>query len=222
MLVGSILILIKKFASRGPIHPIPVPTNLQSVQNQRNYPQNPHPTNQPKEAIELQPIPSISRIINVTPINENVEPIPSISRIINVAPINENVESLEQQPIESSHNVIDSQSNDSVAPVESNNLPLSNGNQGSTNPPLPHVLQLNNNRYNKSMISLTGSIFVSVIIVALFCICIYLRYGIDDFSYKVILQFVHIFGISVLPPTIYFILNPNHFIIALQDLPCSS
>ena len=105
-------------------------------------------------------------------------------------------------------------------PVES-----SNENQVSIDPPSRQVLCLNNNRYNKSMISLTGSILLSVIFVAGACTMIYFRHvmtpslnTVDDQYNMVILQYVMIFWLSVLLPMLYFILNPNHFINVLQEL----
>ena len=69
MFIGSLLILKKKFTSRGPVHPIPAPINLQSFQNNRNDVANSQPTNQ--ESMELQPIRSISGNID-THLNDSV------------------------------------------------------------------------------------------------------------------------------------------------------
>ena len=187
MVFGSSLIAIKKYTSRGPVHPIPVPTNLLAVQNQRNNLQDPQPTNQPQEAIKLQPIQSISRIIHV-------------------APINENVENHELRPVEHSQNEYDSQPNNPVSgPVESSNT------QFSIDPPSRQLLCLNNRRYNKSMISLPGSILLSVILVAVACTLMYFRISMTP-------SINTVEGLNVLLPMLYFMLNPNHFIIVLQYL----
>ena len=245
MLVGSILILFKKFTSRGAVHPIPIPTNLQSMNSQQNFLESSQPHYQSAEAIELQSIPSISGTINavitneniesipnrdteepisssmimVAPINENNDIIPSVSQIVNTLPVNENVkpieifnetqtnenlESLEPQLIENNESKIGSKSNKFVTQAIFRKV--------------PSMQYFNNIRYNKSMISLTGSIFLFVIIVAVLCISLHLRYSNDDISSKVVLNYILNFTVSILPTTLYFILNPNHLIIALQEL----
>ena len=118
--------------------------------------------------------------------------------------------------------VYDLQPNDSVSGLS---VESSDKNQVSIDPPSGQVLCWNNKRYNKSMISLTGSILLSVIFVAGACTMIYFRHvmtpslnTVDDQYNMVILQYVMIFWLSVLLPMLYFILNPNHFFNVLQEL----
>ena len=122
MLIGSVLILVKKITSRGPVHPIPIPSNLQPLNNQGFNLDNSQPDYQSDEVIELQEIPSISGVINaaitdenlesisdvneteeyipISPfiimralVNENTNIIPSVSQILDTPSVNENVNS---------------------------------------------------------------------------------------------------------------------------------
>ena len=115
-----------------------------------------------------------------------------------------NLESFDPKPIEKKESTISSKSNNFSAQAILCRL--------------PSMQYFNNIRYNKSMISLTGSIFLFLIIVVVLCASFYLRYGNDEMSKKIVLYYILNFTVSVLPTTLYFILNPKHLIIALQEL----
>ena len=111
MLVGSISILMKKFTSRGPVYPIPIPTNLLSIQDRKKNLEKKETTNQSMEAMELGTIARISRIINGIPVNDIVEPTPCTNSIITSAQVNENlkpilsISQLVNEPVSITENV---------------------------------------------------------------------------------------------------------------------
>ena len=121
------------------------------------------------------------------------------------------------QPISRS---IDAQLNDFAASATSTNLLVTNPFQVFPNQITSQVSFFNNVRYNKSMISLTGSILLFILIVTLFCVVKYLSYAVDDydFSLKIISFYILLFCVSTIPTSLYFILNPNHLVIALKEL----
>jgi hypothetical protein len=268
---------------------------LQLPQNQNNLSENHRSIDHPLESLELQPIPSTSRIINVAPIhlaesdkaprNEsdpqtieipndpgtsriiNVAPMhllesekarrnesdlqtkeipndPSTSRVINGAPIHL-AESDEALRNESDTIMIEIPNNPStsriinVAPihvVESDETPRNESDlqtieisNVSTNspynpvglPPSTQVFCLNTIKYNRNLISLTGSIFLTLSLIAAISIAFWNVHVSGDVRNTIVQWYVAQFLLSVGLPALYFTLNPRHLIIAVQDLPCS-
>ena len=176
--------------SRRPVHPIP--------QIMIDSPQSGDDT---QEVLELQPIPSISRLIQVEPINPEINEIQT-----------------NQSDIEARE-----------PPFHSTN---SNRNQVSIQP-MSQLSCFNNKKYNKSLIGFSGSIIMSITIIA---IVLFITWKYDTRK-DIVSVFVHSknskylsqvhsyylisFCLYVGLPTLYFIFHPKHFIIAVKELPCS-
>ena len=187
VIINSILIIYKKVTSRRPVHPIPHPNTLQLSQVPHNLNEGHQSNDHLQETLELQPIPSISRIINVAPINvEN-----------NEVPTNESDQKIEV-PYDPTN-------------FPSNPVPI---------PPSTQVLCLNNNKYNRNLISFTGSIILTVTIITAVFFITWNIHVTGDMKRVIFSWYMANFWLSVGLPTLYFVLNPSHLIIAVQDLPC--
>ena len=150
---------------------------------------------------------------NIQPSNDSPEtlelqPIPCSSRIINVAPVN--VES-DEIPRNETHPRARDISNDLTNPP---NNPVSI-------PSSMQVLCLNNNKHNRNLVSFSGSICLSITIVAIVFIISWNVHENGDVENFILPWYIVNFCLSVGLPILYFTMNPRHLIIAVQDLPCS-
>ena len=192
------------------MHPIPAPNIVQVSSLQSNISENMQHDTQLRETFELQPINSGSRIINVAPINvENRE----LQLNVNNFQPNDQVQT-NNSPIGPENTIRLQPSNPVIM------LTLQNSVSNQMIPPMP-LSAINTNKYNKNLISLTGSIFLLVTLVSVGFICSWNLHNSNDVSTFVFLWYVLDCCFSVGLPTLYFILNPKHLIIAVQYLPCS-
>ena len=76
-IINSSLIIFKKVKSRSQVQPIPQPNMLQLSQSQNTLSESQESMGHLQENLELQPIASISRSINVAPINVEINEVPS-------------------------------------------------------------------------------------------------------------------------------------------------
>ena len=192
------------------MHPIPAPNIVQVSSHQNNISENMQHDTQIRETFELQPILSSSRIINVAPINvENRE----LQLNVNNFQPNDQVQT-NNSPIGPENTIRLQPSNPVIM------LTLQNSVSNQMIPPMP-LSAFNTNKYNKNLISLTGSIFLLVTLVSVGFICSWNLHNANDVSTFVFLWYVLDCCFSVGLPTLYFISNPKHLIIAVQYLPCS-
>ena len=229
------------------MQPIPQPNMLQLSQSQNTLSESQESMGHLQENLELQPIASISRSINVAPINVEINEVPSnnceirttsrspvqptsqqnslqfsqipntlhespeplehlqenISRMINVAPIN----------------VVSYSISDPQTIQVSNEASGCLNNQVPMQPPT-NLLCLNTNRYNRNMIGYTGSMILSITISILAFFVAWNLHVTHDMNSFVISWYILNFCFSIGLPALYFILNPRHLKIAVQDLPC--
>ena len=182
--------MTRKIVSRGPVHPIPVPTIshriISSLSNDR--------TNQ--ETFELQP--SIGNntsdtfnivTLNVPNYNQDIPDGNGSSRDLGQENISE--ESLPSRKL-------------------SINLTKFDTFGGLT---------LNNRKFNKNLISIGGLIFLFAMLVIIL-IPSWLAHETKNAEKLYVLFFVLLCALPLGLPTIYFVLNPKHLLIALKDLPC--
>ena len=179
--ISLILIIIKKLHSRGPIQPIPMSNIVKKIFI------HPNPSiGQNRETFELQPIESISRHINMSPIN-----------------VPESSGQERNDPNFVTRNVIISDN----TTEESNFV----------------TCKFNNQKFNKSMISIYGLIFLLAVIILIYILSGIAHHDIKNDEHTEILYrlFYSIFcSLPVAMPIIYFISNPKHFVIAVENLPC--
>ena len=115
------------------------------------------------------------KIPNMSPMDEYIDPSPTKSPIIKVAPMNENIEIVSNTTQRDTFSPINENVEiDKSQAVFSSSLSTSKGNQNSLSQPSSQVPCLNNIRFNKSMIGLTGSAFLFIVIVALLFVVRYI------------------------------------------------
>ena len=80
-------------------------------------------------------------------------------------------------------------------------------------------ITLNNRKFNKNLISIGGLIFLFAMLV-LILIPSWLAHDTKNAEKLYVLFFVLLCTLPLGLPTIYFVLNPRHLLISLEDLPC--
>ena len=86
--------------------------------------------------------------------------------------------------------------------------------------PSTNLLCLNTKRYNIDMIGYTGSMILSITISITSFFVAWNLHVTHDMNSFVISWYILNFCFSIGLPALYFILNPRHLKIAVQDLPC--
>ena len=144
-----------------------------------------------QETFELQPI--IRNTFNIVPLN-----VPNYNQDI---PDGNGSRNLEQENI------------------TEENLPTCNLSIHSTKLNTLDGITLNNRKFNKNLISIGGLIFLFAMLV-LILIPSWLAHDTKNAEKLYILFFVLLCTLPLGLPTIYFVLNPRHLLISLEDLPC--
>ena len=145
-----------------------------------------------QETFELQPI--IRNTFNIVPLN-----VPNYNQ--DVPDVNGCSRYLEQENI------------------TEENLPTCNLSIHSTKLNTLDGITLNNRKFNKNLISIGGLIFLFAMLV-LILIPSWLAHDTKNAEKLYILFFVLLCTLPLGLPTIYFVLNPRHLLISLEDLPC--
>ena len=154
------------------------------------------PNNQSnQETFELQPIirNNTSNTFNIEPLN-----VPTYNQDI---PDGNGSRNLEQENI------------------NEENLPTLNLSIHSTKLNTLDGITLNNRKFNKNLISIGGLIFLFAMLV-LILIPSWLAHDTKNAEKLYVLFFVLLCTLPLGLPTIYFVLNPRHLLISLEDLPC--
>ena len=145
-----------------------------------------------QETFELQPI--IRNTFNIVPLN-----VPNYNQ--DVPDVNGCSRYLEQENI------------------TEENLPTCNLSIHSTKLNTLDGITLNNRKFNKNLISIGGLIFLFAMLV-LILIPSWLAHDTKNAEKLYVLFFVLLCTLPLGLPTIYFVLNPRHLLISLEDLPC--
>ena len=182
--------MTRKIVSRGPVHPIPVQTISHRIISSLSNDR----TNQ--ETFELQP-----SIGNNTSDTFNIV-------TLNVPNYNQDI------PDRNGSSRDLGQENISEESLPSRKLPIN-----LTKFDTFGGLTLNNRKFNKNLISIGGLIFLFVMLVIIL-IPSWLAHETKNAEKLYVLFFVLLCALPLGLPTIYFVLNPKHFLIALKDLPC--
>ena len=103
--------------------------------------------------------------------------------------------------------------------ITKENLPTHNLSIHSTKLDTLDGIILNNRKFNKNLISIGGLIFLFAMLV-LILIPSWLTHDTKNAEKLYVLFFVLLCTLPLGLPTIYFVLNPRHLLIALEDLPC--
>ena len=196
-IIGLVLIVIKKPISRGPVQPIPVSNIVQRI--------NANPNTSNNEDFELQPIETISRNVNMIQINVPESNNPETDLVPN------NMIILDDTLDEPNHHIL----NEFLFKF------LKIG-TATSSPQVSVALHqnciFNNQKFNKSMISIYGLMFLFGMVILILVpswITYYMKDGEDpEMIYKLI--YMLLCSLPVALPIIYFILNPKHFIIAVN------
>ena len=163
-----------------------------------------------------------SRIINVKSINISDVKI-ELAHVTQEHIDKENQGSIELQPIESISRRIDTQPmsirDENVTELceVSFDSPTIGENQvvQSTN-----FIRFNNRRLNKNLINLTGLFLIIVLIIPIPFSLMYLIYTGNDVEIFYMMAYVLYCCLAVGMPSIYFMSNQKHLMIALKNLPC--
>ena len=224
--------------SRSPVQPT---SQFSRIPNSLH--ESPEPLEHLKETLVSQPIPSISRTINVAPINVKIIEVQSNDcdiRTTEQPTSQQNSLQLSQipntlhespEPLEHLQKNISRMIN--VAPInvvsysisDPQTIQVSNEASGCLNNQVPmqpptNLLCLNTNRYNRNMIGYTGSMILSITISILAFFVAWNLHVTHDMNSFVISWYILNFCFSIGLPALYFILNPGHLKIAVQVLPC--
>ena len=103
--------------------------------------------------------------------------------------------------------------------ITEENLPTCNLSIHSTKLNTLDGITLNNRKFNKNLISIGGLIFLFAMLV-LILIPSWLAHDTKNAEKLYVLFFVLLCTLPLGLPTIYFVLNPRHLLISLEDLPC--
>ena len=103
--------------------------------------------------------------------------------------------------------------------ITEENLPTRNLSIHSTKLDTLVGITLNNRKFNKNLISIGGLIFLFAMLV-LILIPSWLAHDTKNAEKLYVLFFVLLCTLPLGLPTIYFVLNPRHLLISLEDLPC--
>ena len=103
--------------------------------------------------------------------------------------------------------------------ITEENLPPCNLSIHSTKLNTLDGITLNNRKFNKNLISIGGLIFLFAMLV-LILIPSWLAHDTKNAEKLYVLFFVLLCTLPLGLPTIYFVLNPRHLLISLEDLPC--
>ena len=103
--------------------------------------------------------------------------------------------------------------------ITEENLPTHNLSIHSTKLDTLDGITLNNRKFNKNLISIGGLIFLFAMLV-LILIPSWLAHDTKNAEKLYVLFFVLLCTLPLGLPTIYFVLNPRHLLISLEDLPC--
>ena len=103
--------------------------------------------------------------------------------------------------------------------ITEENLPTRNLSIHSTKLDTLDGITLNNRKFNKNLISIGGLIFLFAMLV-LILIPSWLAHDTKNAEKLYVLFFVLLCILPLGLPTIYFVLNPRHLLISLEDLPC--
>ena len=109
--------------------------------------------------------------------------------------------------------------NNSQENITEENLPTCNLSIHSTKLNTLDGITLNNRKFNKNLISIGGLIFLFAMLV-LILIPSWLAHDTKNAEKLYVLFFVLLCTLPLGLPTIYFVLNPRHLLISLEDLPC--
>ena len=187
-------IAIKKISSKESVQPINVPTiTAQMIEGTLGI--NRSTNDEQQDRFELQAVQSHSQIINVAPLY------------------------LEEQRDESLEN------NDMI---QSMNLPTENSESNSVNvenpeseetPGVPdQTVFFNNQKFNQSLIGFAGLTLLFVIIFTVGPIFDWHFRFVDDFE-SIVFKLHLYYCLPITLPTVYFIMNPKHLIMAMRNFP---
>ena len=107
--------------------------------------------------------------------------------------------------------------------IPEENLPTRNSSIHSTKLHTLSTLDgitLNNRKFNKNLISISGLIFLFAMLV-LILIPSWLAHDTKNAEKLYVIFFVLLCALPLGLPTIYFVLNPRHLLSALENLPCT-
>ena len=106
-----------------------------------------------------------------------------------------------------------------IVNITEENLPTCNLSIHSTKLNTLDGITLNNRKFNKNLISIGGLIFLFAMLI-LILIPSWLAHDTKNAEKLYVLFFVLLCTLPLGLPTIYFVLNPRHLLISLEDLPC--
>ena len=184
--VGLMAIAIKKIYSTKSVQPINIPSI--SAELTENI-QATHSSRRDRQqnTFELQTVQSRSRIINVAPINFEEQIFESLDNIDTIQPMN--------LPIECN---------------ELNSIGVENPGSEKTPEAPNQMLCFNNQKFNPSLISFPVLTFLCVIFLILFPIYVWHIPSANDFENHVPKTHIISCVVTIVLPTVYFILNPKH------------
>ena len=187
-------IAIKKISSKASVQPINVPTiTAQVIESTLRI--NRSTNDEQQDRFELQAMQSHSQIINVAPLH------------------------LEEQRAESLEN---------IDMIQSMNLPTENSESNSVNVENPESEEtpgvpdqkvfFNNQKFNQSLIGFTGLTLLFVIIFTVGPSFDWHFRFVDDFE-SIVFKLHLYYCLPITLPTVYFIMNPKHLIMAMRNFP---
>ena len=138
-----------------------------------------------------------------------LQPVQSHSRIIHVAPIHS-----EEQSVDSLDN------SDTIEPIGILQS-IADNQESQDTPEVPgQTLCFNNSKLNPNLIGSAGlTLLVVIILIVLHFFVEQIRFADDYESFVLKTHLYYCFPIAL--PTIYFIVNPEHLIPAVRNLPCN-
>ena len=183
--VGLMAIAIKKISSKNSVKPINIPS-ISSRLSESIQAIHTSRIDEPQDTFELQAVQSHSRIIHVAPIPLEEQSFESLENIGTIQPMN--------MPIECNEFIsIGVENPESEETLEAPN----------------QILCLNNQKFNPSLISLAGLMFLFVITFIVAPIFVWqIRFASD--LENVILKIPIYYSMPIALPIVYFILNPKH------------
>ena len=183
---GLMAIAIKKISSKNSVKPINIPS-ISSRLSESIQAIHTSRRDEQQNTFELQAFQSHSRIINVAPILSDEQIFESLDNIDTIQPMN--------LPIECN---------------ELNSIGVENPQSKETPEAQNQMLCFNNQKFNPSLISFPVLTFLCVIFLILFPIYVWHIPSANDFENHVPKTHIISCVVTIVLPTVYFILNPKH------------
>ena len=183
---GLMAIAIKKISSKNSVKPINIPS-ISSRLSESIQAIHTSRRDEQQNTFELQAFQSHSRIINVAPILSEEQIFESLDNIDTIQPMN--------LPIERN---------------ELNSIGVENPGSKETPEAPNQMLCFNNQKFNPSLISFPVLTFLCVIFLILFPIYVWHIPSANDFENHVPKTHIISCVVTIVLPTVYFILNPKH------------